>query len=27
MPNNTIQDAIARSAAWQMGLHNWAQSR
>lgn len=27
MPNVTIQDAIARSAAWQMGLHNWALSR
>ena len=27
MPNATIQDAIQRSAAWQMGLHTWAQSR
>lgn len=27
MPNNNISDAIARSAAFQMGLHNWAQSR
>jgi hypothetical protein len=27
MPDNTIQDAINRSAAWQMGLHTWAQSR
>ena len=27
MPNVTIQDAINRSAAWQMGLHQWAQSR
>lgn len=27
MPNTTIQDAINRSAAWQMGLHQWAQSR
>lgn len=27
MPNNTIQDSIARSAAWQMGLHNWKMNR
>jgi hypothetical protein len=27
MPNATIQDAINRSAAWQMGLHQWAQTR
>lgn len=27
MPNSTIQDAINRSAAFQMGLHNWAASR
>jgi len=27
MPNNTIEDAIARSAALQRGLHNWKLSR
>ena len=27
MPNNSIEDAIARSAAFQRGLHNWALSR
>lgn len=27
MPNNTIQDSIARMAAWAQGLHDWAAAR
>lgn len=27
MPKATIQDSIARSTAWQLGLHTWAQNR
>jgi prophage DNA circulation protein len=27
MPNATLADSIARSAAWQTGLYNWKRSR